>query len=288
MQPQLLQQIFSTILSQNANVLKQIKVDDGKSDGKEIQLARGLTVFAGHTTLDQLLKTATQHAAVTPLASQRIFDLFLSSIAVLTQVPTLLAMDDIQALYLPTQYKTPDYETIQSYELAPVRSLIKFLVDTSAGKGLQKGTILGAVSHSQTKHPVPTEFNVIAAAAAAASEGVAKKDNPLPNLGAEDVHAYTQIDTTHLKHVQASGWDFTTFPITDRWETAELKQLFELRRREGRNWNGGNISNSISRSSEAIKEGATKTEDELFLLRLMESGRNPATFEKSVRGGSIL
>ncbi|PWN23674.1 hypothetical protein BCV69DRAFT_279602 [Microstroma glucosiphilum] len=287
LQPEAVQKFFSSVLSVNQEVLKKMKVDAGK-ESSQVTFDRDISV-SSTATLEQLLKLATSQK-VTPLASQRIFDLFLTSISRQKAVPTLLAMDHLQSLYLPSRYRTADYATVQSYELAPVRSLIQFI----AGEGLQSGAILSAVSHSNPSFAVPNEVKAVfnhqqqKQLAKGSSSGSVRSQ-----LDETALHAYTDIHPLHVEHVRACNWSLVDVP--DAWTEPELRALYELRRQEGRNWNGGNSIAEQAMSSSPFgavagkgTTAATATEDELFLLRLLDSGRNPEKFEKSVWGSSVL
>jgi small subunit ribosomal protein S29 len=289
LQPEAVQKFFSAVLSVNQEVLKKMKIDAGKKSS-QINFDRD-TSISPSATLDQLLKLATS-SKVTPLASQRIFDLFLTSISRQSAVPTLLAVDHLQSLYLPSRYRTADYATVQSYELAPVRSLIQLI----AGEGLQSGAILAAVSHSNPSFAVPNEvkavFNHQEQKKKQANES-STSSKLRSQLDETALHAYTDIHPLHVEHVRACNWSLVDVP--DAWTEPELRALYELRRKEGRNWNGGNSIAEQAMSSSPFGSvagsgitAATATEDELFLLRLLDSGRNPEKFEKSVWGSSVL
>ncbi|CAO1630456.1 unnamed protein product [Sympodiomycopsis kandeliae] len=287
LQPQWVRSTLATILATNKKVLSKIKVDDGKNSS-EFQIQGGIKVDSS-STLDQLLETAS-HASISPGALQRIFDLFLTSISTQTDVPVLFAGDCSQALFQQSHYVTPDMEPIESYELAPVRSLIRFLAGYQ-GQGIKRGAVISSISHNNQVFPVKDELQVILNETAKAQKISLSENKEIP--------AHSSIHQLHLEHAKACLSNTTLVDLNSQWSKEELKSLYEVRRQEGRNWNGGNAADADTRRAAMSltpgafvslpgQPGGVVSEDELFLLRVLDSGGNPAKFEAAIRGASAL
>lgn len=286
--PQWTRSTLATILATNQQALKQIKVNDGKSSAK-IEIQPGMSVDSSSTTLYHLLDTA-GHSSVSPAGLQKTFDLLFSSISQQTDVPVLVALDAYQSLFQTSHYLTPDMEPLESYELAPVRTIIRFLGGWQ-GQGVRRGAVIGALAQSHQAFPVRDELQV-AINDAAGSQGVALQK-------ARHVDAYSAVHDLHLQHAKACLAKTAITDLSDEWTRAELAALYEVRRREGRNWNGGNAADADQRAAaiqvapEAYPSlpgqvGGVVSEDELFLMRVMDSGGNPARFEAAIRGSSAI
>ncbi|CAO1619621.1 unnamed protein product [Parajaminaea phylloscopi] len=313
LQPELVKSALSAVLAVNSasGVLAKIKVTTEDLGAEPI---RGVNL-PQDASLKDLLQAATANN-IAPLASQRLFDAFLSVLARQSEVPTLFAIDDLQALYLPSKYRNPDYELVQSYELAPIRSLIRFLAEDqqSGGKGgVKRGSVLAAVSRSHTEWMPSNELESVL------NEQLPRSASQHRTGLAEDkrVDAYTKLDLAHLKHVQSSNW--TVFGQTqkgkaaaggaEQWSVEELKGLYEVRRNESRSWSvpavsagaiGADVnagpSSAMRIAQQAMFAQAQKptvgtggaTEDELFLMRVIDSGRNPLRFDRALRGTSLM
>lgn len=304
LQPEVVQKTMASTLAVNAKsgVLGKIPLarDVPGTDFKA----------SGGKTVQDLLKAAPSYSS-NPLVSQRIFDAFLHSISSQSAVHTLLAMDDAQALYSTTNYRDPDYKLVQAYELAAVRSILSLLV--GGGKaGLKKGMVLAALSRSHSEWQPGNEIEAVLAHATKSSSTSA--------LNGAALHAYSTMEPLHLEHAKRSNW--TPFALPEQWTTSELKALFDVRRVEGRGWNApaAAVTPRLASSSPAGPPGArggaavgsfdplrglaspppatgrkggsvgsgAATEDELFMLRVVDSARNPYRFDRALKGGSIM
>ncbi|PWN30417.1 hypothetical protein BDZ90DRAFT_276882 [Jaminaea rosea] len=304
LQPEVVQKIMASTLAVNAKsgVLGKIPLarDVPGTDFKA----------SGEKTVQDLLKAAPSYSS-NPLVSQRIFDAFLHSISSQSAVPTLLAMDDAQALYSTTNYRDPDYKVVQAYELAAVRSILSLLVGGEKA-GLKKGMVLAALSRSHSEWQPGNEIAAVLAHATKSSSTSA--------LNGAALHAYSTMKPLHLEHAKRSNW--TPFALPEQWTTSELKALFDVRRVEGRGWNApaAAVTPRLASSSPAGPPGArggaavgsfdplrglaspppatgrkggsvgsgAATEDELFMLRVVDSARNPYRFDRALKGGSIM
>lgn len=305
LQPAVTQSVLSSILSVNSKsgVLAKIKINEADLGSEPLQ---GISLPDGATLLD-LLKAATG-TNVSALTSQRAFDILLTVLSSQSSVPTLLAIDDLQALYNLSSYRNPDYEYIQSYEFAPIRSLIRFLAKSGDSPGgLRKGTILGALSRSHSPWQPGNEIEAVLNEAQEITQ-------PLQRQGLQEdrrLDAHAAINASHLAHAKSSGWSlFRSESQAERWANEELAALYEIRRSERRSWTvpaaapsaasgAAGSANSMSIAQQAMFARAQaaaqnapgvggSTEDELFLMRVLDSGRNPARFDRSLVRTSLM
>lgn len=333
LQPDLVRHTLDSVTKLNAKsrVLSKISIPSDR-----LQFDSGVSLSQGATAAD-LCKLVAGDASMTPLALQQAFDAFLAAVSgASNEVPTLLALDDVQCLYAASKYRDADFKTIQGYELGPVRSLIQFIAGQQ-GLGIKKGATVAAVSRSHSDWVPGSELQLVLSALEKESPTVPGQDpassGSLRNLNKPEMHAYTDVHPLHLSHVQASKW--SVFPMADIWSEDELRALFELRRKEGRSWNlpspvqgnsgaivgGGGTQSSpaqprsrIGFQSSAAQASSTGTtspssvlssarsiamavndsvrgkasEDEIFWLRVMDSGRNPAKFDRALTGWSAM
>lgn len=309
LQPDIVKTTLSAILAVNysSGVLAKIKVT---SEDLEQEPLSGVDISQQDASLLDLLRAATS-SNVSPLSSQRLFDALLSVLARQSDVPVLFALDHLQALYLSTKYRNPDYEIVQSYELAPIRSLIRFLARDDATKrqgGVKRGTVLAAVSRSHSEWQPGNELEVVLNQELYLHpERVGRGPDADKRLD-----AYARIDAAHLEHAKSSGWSVfqlprahDTAPGGEQWPVSELKALYEVRRSESRSWS---VPSAVFSSAawpprmhiaqqamfdraaggmNATGTGGT-TEDELFLMRVIDSGRNPLRFDRALRGTSLM
>lgn len=287
LQTPLVRSLLSTILSVNRKALSKIQLNNG-SGVEEYEIQTGITLPSS-TTLEKLLETAAR-PSITPGSLQKIFDLFLASLSHQTEVPILFAMDSYQAFFHTTKYLTPDQVPLESYEMAPVRSFIRFLGGWQ-GQGVKRGAVISTVSSSTALFPVSEEMSIVLNEKAQ-QQGIALQ-------GIKQVPSHAKIHALHLEHAKACLSNTSIMELDAVWSRDELKALYELRRQEGRNWNGGNgpeadIKMKALRSipgafpSVPGQPGGMVSEDELFLMRVLDSGGNPARFEAAIRGGSLL
>ncbi|KAF4610525.1 hypothetical protein D9613_006518 [Agrocybe pediades] len=119
------------------------------------------------TKLTKVIEFAIAERARTVGQSPAILDAVMRSLDVQTDFPVLLAVDEIQALYGKSSYKDPHFLPIQPYHLSLPRLILEY---ASGKRQFSRGAVLGALSVSQTLHPVPLELS--------------------DALGLEDMHAF--------------------------------------------------------------------------------------------------
>lgn len=304
LQPDLARSLLSSIRGANSRAALQrvpVSLPEGMATAP-----RGVTITERTTLLDVLAAATDGDRPLTALASQQVLDVVLHALATQTEVPALLAMDDLQALYLPSLYRTPDFDTIQSYELGPIRSLLRFI----AGTGPARGAVLGAVSQSSNGFPVSNELAAVLREQQQQVPAVTHRAAPVPLYNPPGtLHPYAPIHASHLSHVRASRWAATE--VSDVWSTEELRELFAARWREGRSWNlsGADLGFGVTPppsvrapTGEVLSVAGPRdlppvsvrggrgisSLDEYFLMRLVDSGRNPKRFETAVWGDSML
>lgn len=310
LQPQVVQQALAAVGSVNgkSGVLKKIKL---------VKDVEGTNLKAGEATMQDLLKAASA-SSTSPLVLQRIFDSFLSSLSSQSEVPVLLAMDDAQALYSTTRYRDPDYKLVQAYELAPVRSLLNLLMGDEK-KSLKKGMVLAALSRSHTEWLPGNEIEAVLSSTTTSTATSA--------LNPSSLHAYATMEPLHLEHAKRSRWENFQLPeqwstselkaLFDvrRYEgrgwnapaamapaaLAAAKRAPLPAAAKGAAAAGSSASAydpmrlgvGAGAAQPAGRRGATvgagaATEDELFLMRVVDSARNPYRFDQALKGGSIL
>ncbi|KAH9990578.1 mitochondrial ribosomal death-associated protein 3-domain-containing protein [Russula vinacea] len=72
-----------------------------------------------------------------------------------TTVPVLLAIDDFQALFTKTAYKTPHFQTIRAWHLSMPRLLLEY---ASGRKAFARGAVVGALSLSDKTYGLSQEL----------------------------------------------------------------------------------------------------------------------------------
>ncbi|KAF8493178.1 mitochondrial ribosomal death-associated protein 3-domain-containing protein [Russula emetica] len=72
-----------------------------------------------------------------------------------TRVPVLLAIDDFQALFTRTAYKTPHFQKIRAWHLSMPRLLLEY---TSGQKSFARGAVVGALSLSDKTYGLSQEL----------------------------------------------------------------------------------------------------------------------------------
>ena len=251
LQPTVVMQMLGAISSANKHVLPNIKSAAALTvDGKEI---------AAGTPLDKLIGAVVKSADHP--AQQLAFELVLRSLAEQKDVPVLVAIDDVQALFAMSWYRDPDFRPMRSFELAVPRALLAFLQS-----GVKSGAVLTATSSTHSEFPVPQELLV----ALREKAGVATPEwrRIFSTFGGRanaarvrEPDAYTPLNEAHL--TLARGASLTPLDVGDALQLAEAASLFDVLQRERLMW--------------------TSPSDEFFLSKFVESDGNVGTFEKSLR-----
>ncbi|PKI85758.1 Rsm23p [Malassezia vespertilionis] len=258
LQPEITNALLTAIGKVNNEVLKKLKsIAPLTVEGHEL--------FPKHTSLTTLVsKVLAEHT--NPLARQLALELVFNTLAQQTEVPVLVAIDDVQALFAPSQYRDADFTQLQSYELAVPRSLLSLFLTSK--KGIQRGALLATVGMAHSEYPAPAPL--LAAVRAASSRRDAAVpwarilqtfSSPTSPTRVEEPHAYTPMDAQHLQN--ATDAHFAPLDVGARLTRAEASSLLDLMRREQVLWSPPN--------------------DELFVSKLMESNGNICVFERSWR-----
>ncbi|WFD35733.1 hypothetical protein MCUN1_002594 [Malassezia cuniculi] len=251
LQPEAASALLGAIATANKGTLSKLKsVDKLTMDGKDIQ--------AG-TPLDKLIDTALKSADQP--AQQLALELVLRSLAEQKDVPVLVAIDDVQALFSMSWYRDPDFRPMRSFELAIPRALLAFLQ-----KGVQSGAVLTAASSTHSEFPVPPELLVAlrdkAGVATPAWRSIFSTFAGRANSArVREPDAYTPLNEAHL--TLARGADLTPLHVGDALQLSEASSLFDVLQRERLVWE--------------------KPCDEFFISKLVESDGIIRIFEKSLR-----
>jgi len=87
-----------------------------------------------------------------------------------SDVPVLIAVDEVQALFSTSGVRTPDYKILESYHLSTSKLILDYLTGKKALvssppllisvelTNQSKGTIITALSHSTPSLPIPAEM----------------------------------------------------------------------------------------------------------------------------------
>jgi hypothetical protein len=128
-----------------------------------------------------------------------------SSPSLLRSTPVLLAVDEAQALFMRSNYRSPQFDLLESYALSLPRLLLDYV---SGRKSFNKGAILTAISLSTPQHAPSRE--VYAA---------------LPQLAnASVVTPYDKVDVHHVE--AAKGLE--VFDVGDRLDLQEARGILDL------------------------------------------------------------
>jgi len=144
LQPVFAQQTLERFRSVNEHHLgslvaeEKIDLDDG------VSLPQGTPLLK---LIDVGLKDRT--SAPTVLAA------LLEALGKQTRAPVLLAVDDFQALFTKTAYKSPHFQTIRAWHLSMPRLLLEY---ASGRKAFARGAFIGALSLSDKTYSLSQEL----------------------------------------------------------------------------------------------------------------------------------
>ena len=225
LQPVAVTRMLGAIASANKNIMPKIKsVAPLKIDGEEI---------AAGAPLDKLIAVA--HKSADQPAQQLAFELVLRSLAEQKDVPVLVAIDDVQALFAMSWYRDPDFRPMRSFELAVPRALLAFLQN-----GVKSGAVLTAASSTHSEFPVPQELLVAlrenAGVATSAWRRIFSTFGGRANPSrVPEPDAYTPLNEAHL--ALARGAALTPLDVGDALQLVEAASLFDVLQRERLVWN---------------------------------------------------
>jgi len=144
-----LQSVFAqrTLLrfrSVNEHALSSLVTED------KIELDAGSTL-PQRTPLLKLIDVGLKEQTSAPA----VLNSLLESLGKQTRVPILLAIDDFQALFTKTAYKTSRFETIRAWHLSMPRLLLEY---ASGRKAFARGAVVGALSLSDKTYGLSQEL----------------------------------------------------------------------------------------------------------------------------------
>ncbi|KAH9967455.1 mitochondrial ribosomal death-associated protein 3-domain-containing protein, partial [Russula dissimulans] len=144
LQPVFAQQTLQRFRTVNEHALSSLVTED------KIDLEDGLSLPQG-TPLLKLIDVGLKDQTFAPAALAAL----LESLGKQTKIPVLLAVDDFQALFTKTAYKTPHFQTIRAWHLSMPRLLLEY---ASGRKVFARGAVVGALSLSDKTYGLPQEL----------------------------------------------------------------------------------------------------------------------------------
>lgn len=119
--------------------------------------------------------------------------------------PVLLAVDEAQALFMRSNYRSPQFDLLESYALSLPRLLLDYV---SGRKSFDRGAVLTAISLSTPQHAPPKEIYAA-----------------IPELAnAPVVTPYDKVDAHHVE--AAKGLE--VFSVGDRLDLQEARGILDL------------------------------------------------------------
>jgi small subunit ribosomal protein S29 len=119
--------------------------------------------------------------------------------------PVLLAIDEAQALFMRSDYRSPQFDYLESYALSLPRLLLDYV---SGRKSFNKGAILTAISLSTARHAPPKDIYAA-----------------VPNLTKAPV--ITPYDNVNEHYVEAAK-GLEVFNVGDRLDLQEARGILDL------------------------------------------------------------
>ncbi|KAK1921388.1 mitochondrial ribosomal death-associated protein 3-domain-containing protein [Papiliotrema laurentii] len=185
-QPTIATSMLNSILSVNGAALKQIKIDS--------------------TNLFDFIKDVVRDTGGAPKGLERVFDV----LAKQTQSPVLFAIDEVNALFSKSVYRSPEYELLEAYHLSTPRLALDYL---SGRKAFARGMTLSTYSHSTPNLALTTDFLYAL---------------ELPTHS--PITPYSKFEPTHLAHA-SSG--FKKIEVPYGMSPKEASGLFQIYARKG-------------------------------------------------------
>lgn len=260
LQPTIVDDLLTAMAQANRRVFDRIKTQRALVvDGNEV-VASGATLAS---LVDRVLK---EHSS--PVTRQLALDLVWSTLAQQTEVPVLVAVDDVQVLFGETRYRDADFVPLHAFEMAVPRSLLNTFVAPAQGASMKRGAVLATVSMSHANYAAPPEL-LVALREATSGEAASVPwrrvkelfTSPTAPTRVAEPHAYTQMHEQHLANARAA--QFALVDISERLSRPEAATLLDLLSRENMLWSAPN--------------------DELFVEKLVESNGNIRAFEQGWR-----
>ncbi|KZP11108.1 hypothetical protein FIBSPDRAFT_871879 [Athelia psychrophila] len=203
-QPAVAFQLLQRFLTVNRTALSELALARDHELGAGKRAAKGTGVI-------ELIEMGTRDQGVATV----VFEALLEELAVQTECPVLVAIDDFQALYGKTKYRDPQFEPIKSYHLSTPRLLLDY---ASGKKTFARGAILGATSTTNTTFPISLELAEVLSAPSPTSPTSSLL--PLPKAA----YAYTSRSTTMKTY--SSG--LVPLEVPAKLTTEEAAGVFEV------------------------------------------------------------
>ncbi|KDR70846.1 hypothetical protein GALMADRAFT_810886 [Galerina marginata CBS 339.88] len=190
------------------------------------------------TPLTRVIEIAMAERARTMAQSPLVLDAVMRSLDQQEAYPVLLAVDEFHSLYGQTKYRDPQFQHIQSYHLSLPRLIMEY---ASGRRSFARGAVLGALSVSQTHHPLPLEL---------------RDALQLDNLAAFPASPFQKRNRDMLVYTEG----LKKLELPEKFTLEEAVGVFDL-------WKGRNV---IGRDGYFY--------DEAFLGKYTESCGNPRDF----------
>jgi len=160
--------------------------------------------------------------------------------------PVLFAIDEVHALFTMSEYRSPNYELIQSYHLSTPRLALDYL---TGRKTFARGMTLSAYSHTTPNLGFSTDFLYAL---------------ELPSV--DPITPYATFEQTHLAHA-SSGMKKIQVPFG--MTTKEAVGMFEIWSRKGLVPKGESMVDALWRTLTFVAS------DEVFMGAYMAAAGNP-------------
>lgn len=193
-QPALSSALLASILGANRAKLAGLKL------GKDVDSPSGHK-FSSEEKLDVLMARAVKDQSI----SVEVLEIVMEVLATQTSTPVLLAVDEAQALFMRSNYRSPQFDLLESYALSLPRLLLDYV---SGRKSFDRGAVLTAISLSTPQHAPPKEIYAA-----------------VPELAnAPVVTPYDKVDAHHVE--AAKGLE--VFSVGDRLDLQEARGILDL------------------------------------------------------------
>ncbi|KAH9975748.1 mitochondrial ribosomal death-associated protein 3-domain-containing protein [Lactifluus volemus] len=144
LQPVFAQQTLQRFRTANQHALSLLSAED------KIDLPDCLSLPRG-TPLLKLIDVGLKDQTSAPI----VLTALLEALGKQTKIPVLLAVDDFQALFTKTAYKTPQFQSIRAWHLSMPRLILEY---ASGRKSFARGAVVGALSLSDKTYSLSPEL----------------------------------------------------------------------------------------------------------------------------------
>lgn len=245
LQPELVTRLLEGLLAVNAAALKRIEASDVSVEGVRV---RG-------GPLDKVIEGALRggDAHVRQLA----FEHAVRTLMTQDTVPFLVAIDDVQAFFMPTRYRDPDFRALEAFELAVPRAILELVLTGEA----RHGTVLTALSSAHADYPASAELLLALRERAEWPRLLAALSTRSSPTRVTEPNAYAAVHATRLAMAKSAA--FEPVDVGQQLARSEAAAVLDLLYRERAIW--------------------TQPNDEVFMAKLVESRGNVHTFAHSWR-----